>query len=51
MSFGEIFVYEGKLMCCSVDSSWGDMNEEIRFLSLYLVKINIYYFIKKNLLF
>lgn len=48
MSSEEIFAHEGKLMCCSADSSWGDMNEETRFPSLHLAKINTYHSVKKN---
>lgn len=47
MSSGEISAHEGKLMCCNADSSWGDLNEETRFPSLDLAKINTYHSIKK----
>lgn len=48
MSAGEIFAHEGTLVCCIADSSWGDMNEETRFPSLDLARINTYHSIKKN---
>lgn len=47
MSSGEISAHEGKLMCCNAVSSWGNMNEETRFPSLDLAKINTHHSIKK----